>query len=65
MSVPSELGQLGKLRSLSVHANSLHGALPSQLGNLTSLQYLWVSSNNLTGALVSVRRLELVTTGWC
>ena len=48
--LPPELGQLTRLRSLSITGNRLTGGpIPSQLGELTSLEVLRLTDNQLSG----------------
>lgn len=47
--IPTELGSVTTLASLSWTENNLSGTIPTQLGNLTSLRQLWLSGNNLGG----------------
>ncbi|XP_074272365.1 protein MALE DISCOVERER 1-like [Silene latifolia] len=61
-----ELGNLGSLRSIILHANHLSGAIPTEFGHLTLLEVLDLRDNNLTGIipaeigkLVSLKRLLL------
>ena len=49
--LPSELGNLAKLRRLNLMINRLGGELPSELGNLTALQYLALTANEFTGEI--------------
>jgi Leucine-rich repeat (LRR) protein len=51
--IPSELGLLTQLTSLSFYADGLTGTIPSTLGNLLSLQYLYLNENWLTGTIPS------------
>jgi len=48
----SSLYQLGKLRSLNLHAIGLHGKIPSEL-HKAGLQSLCLSNNHLTGTIPS------------
>ncbi len=52
-SIPSELGNLTALTSLSLSLNDLTGSIPSELGNLTALTNLNLSINLLTGSIPS------------
>jgi hypothetical protein len=49
--LPSELGRLTALNSLSLEYNSLTGGLPVTLGQLTALEHLDLRNNNLSGTL--------------
>ncbi len=52
-SIPTELGNLTALTSLSLSLNDLTGSIPSELGNLTALTNLNLSINYLTGSIPS------------
>ena len=49
--IPSDLGRLDRLVSLSLRRNRLTGRIPPELGDLASLEYLNLSYNTLTGAI--------------
>ena len=49
--IPSELGSLANLRSLSLRDNQLTGEIPAELGRLTNLTVLYLSGNQLTGCV--------------
>ena len=49
--IPSDLGRLDRLVSLSLQRNRLTGRIPPELGDLASLEYLNLSYNTLTGAI--------------
>ena len=49
--IPSDLGRLDRLVSLSLGRNRLTGRIPPELGNLASLEYLHLGLNALTGAI--------------
>ena len=51
--IPTQLGGMPALLSLSLHENRLEGAIPSELGTTSTLQYLWLSNNNISGPLPS------------
>ena len=51
--IPSELGDLDKLRSLYLHNNQLTGSIPTQLGSLDSLEQLNLGGNQLSGMIPS------------
>ncbi|CAM9664166.1 unnamed protein product [Ectocarpus sp. 12 AP-2014] len=46
--IPSELGNLGTLNTLSLWKNKLSGSIPKELGNLHALKVLALSINNLS-----------------
>ena len=49
--IPSDLGRLDRLGSLSLQRNRLTGAIPPELGDLGSLEHLDLSYNALTGGI--------------
>ncbi|MBC6472703.1 MAG: putative Ig domain-containing protein [Hormoscilla sp. GM102CHS1] len=51
--LPSELGSLSNLESLSLLDNGLRGTLPSELGSLSNLESLSLLDNGLRGTLPS------------
>lgn len=51
--IPSDIGLLTNLVSLSLSDSSLTGTIPQELGNLTDLQRLWLSGNGLEGQIPS------------
>nr|DAD39576.1 TPA_asm: hypothetical protein HUJ06_013899 [Nelumbo nucifera]DAD39578.1 TPA_asm: hypothetical protein HUJ06_013901 [Nelumbo nucifera] len=50
-SLPSELGNLGKLRLLNLARNSMSGEIPSAMSKLNGLEYLDLSNNNFNGKI--------------
>ncbi|KAJ4845516.1 hypothetical protein Tsubulata_013038 [Turnera subulata] len=51
--VPTELGNLTRLKVLDLHKNNLNGSMPVSLGRLTQLRSLDLSGNKLTGPIPS------------
>lgn len=62
--IPTSLGDLSTLASLSLTSNALSGTLPTEVGRLSNLQQLWLSGNSLTGSVPTelglLRRLGLL-----
>ena len=52
-SIPSQLGLLTELNTLSLTENRLTGSIPSQLGLLTELDTLSLTNTNLAGSIPS------------
>jgi len=50
-SIPTEVGKLTGLGSLSMTDGALTGTIPSEIGLLRRLQRLWIYNNQLTGTL--------------
>ncbi|XP_039052705.1 protein TOO MANY MOUTHS [Hibiscus syriacus] len=50
-SIPTELGNLTRLRVLDLHKNNLDGSVPVSLGRITGLRSLDLSGNKLTGSI--------------
>ena len=50
-SLPSELGELTRLRDLLLGSNKLTGPVPGELGLLPDLWNIGLSANNLTGSI--------------
>ena len=50
-SIPSELGNLANLDTLSLYENQLSESIPSELGNLDNLEYLYLGGNQLSGCV--------------
>jgi Leucine-rich repeat (LRR) protein len=51
--IPSEIGNLINLESLTLEGNELYGGIPSEIGNLTNLTELKLDGNQLTGEIPS------------
>ena len=49
--IPTELGNLANLQSLSLWGNRLTGEIPTELDSLTNLDTLWLAGNRLTGCI--------------
>lgn len=49
--LPLELGEFVRLRSLGLHGNRITGEIPPTLGNITGLAYLDLGKNLLTGTV--------------
>ncbi len=57
-SLPSEIGELSKLRILNVSNNLLTGALPAEIRKITNLKELIASNNRLTGIPAEIGQLS-------
>ena len=63
--IPSGLGHLDRLVSLSLRRNRLTGRIPPELGNLVSLRHLALSFNALTGTIPpELAKLEALEELW-
>ena len=66
-SIPSMLGSLTNLTTLSLYYNSLTGSIPPELGKLTKLTSLFLNNNSLSGSipveLGSLTKLTLLFLG--
>src|SRR6056297_3230784 len=51
--LPSEIGNLNKLRVLKFHNNDIHGSIPPEIGSLDSLRVLFLYSNDLEVSIPS------------
>ena len=49
--IPAELGNLSKLKTLSLGVNQLTGSIPAELGNLINLETLNLYYNQLSGTI--------------
>lgn len=49
--IPTEIGLLTELASVSMTNSTLSGPIPSQMGNLLGLRRLWLYNNELTGTV--------------
>uniref|UniRef100_A0A6N2KNV1 non-specific serine/threonine protein kinase n=2 Tax=Salix viminalis TaxID=40686 RepID=A0A6N2KNV1_SALVM len=62
--IPSYLGKITTLRSLSIANNMFSGTVPPELGDLVNLENLFLSANNLSGelplALANLTRLKTI-----
>eukprot|EP00980_Cylindrotheca_fusiformis_P011619 scaffold2747_cov104-Cylindrotheca_fusiformis.AAC.9 len=52
-SIPTTIGTVQTLKSLSATECELEGSIPSELGSLDQLKQLWMSHNRLTGTIPS------------
>lgn len=63
-SIPTQVGSLTTLQSLSLTGNTLTGRLPTQLGMLTNLKQLWLYDNSFSGPIPSqlgnLRRMSML-----
>lgn len=50
--IPTEIGNLKNLLSISFSGNNFYGTIPSEIGQLTGLQAIWLYNNNeLSGTI--------------
>jgi hypothetical protein len=52
--IPTEIGLLTELASISMTNATLSGPIPTEMGNLVSLRRLWLYNNQLTGTIPAV-----------
>ncbi|XP_042417473.1 receptor-like protein 43 [Zingiber officinale] len=66
-SIPSNIGNLGRLTILSLHFNNLNGTIPLEIGNLVNMQFLKRDANHLSGiipkSLGRLKNLDTLTLG--
>lgn len=61
--IPGILGNLIKLKSLTISNNVANGVIPTELGNLSNLEVLDLSNNKLTGSIpASIGQLTNIQT---
>jgi hypothetical protein len=62
--IPTEIGLLTDIASISITNSSLTGTIPTEFGNLSDLRRLWLYNNQLTGQipaqLDSLAQLEVL-----
>ncbi|KAL6628820.1 L domain-like protein [Neocallimastix californiae] len=51
--IPSSIGKLSKLESLTLSSSNLYGTIPSEIGNLNNLIELFLYDNSLSGSIPS------------
>ena len=49
--IPTQLGNLTQLQTLTLSPGQLTGSIPTQLGNLTQLTNLYLANNQLSGSI--------------
>jgi Leucine-rich repeat (LRR) protein len=49
--IPTEIGLLTDLASVSITNSTLEGTIPTEFGELSGLRRLWLYSNELTGEI--------------
>lgn len=49
--IPTELGNLSQLNTLSLYGTGLEGPIPAELGDLANLEILWLANNRHTGSI--------------
>jgi Leucine-rich repeat (LRR) protein len=52
-SIPTEIGNLISLDTLSLETNQLHGIIPSSIGKLQNLAALYLNENKISGSIPS------------
>lgn len=62
--IPTQIGGLTNLASISLANNAISGSIPTEIGNLKGLRRLWLDNNQLTGTvpdeLQNLNRLEVM-----
>jgi len=53
--IPTSLGNLTNLQSISLHQNQLTGSIPAELGNLTNLVEIYLNLNQIVNNALFVR----------
>jgi Leucine-rich repeat (LRR) protein len=60
-SIPTEIGLLTELASLSITNGTLTGEIPTEMGNLLGLRRAWLYGNDLTGTIpLAMQNLTLL-----
>ena len=49
--IPTQIGLLTEIVSLSFTESAIDGPIPTEMGNLNKLERLWLNDNSLTGAI--------------
>jgi Leucine-rich repeat (LRR) protein len=49
--IPTEIGLLTELASLSITNATLTGTIPTEIGNLVKMRRMWLYDNQLTGSI--------------
>jgi len=57
--IPTEVGLLESMATLSITNGTLTGTIPTQLGDMSSLRRLWLFNNELTGSVpIELKKLS-------
>ena len=57
--IPTEIGLLESMASLSMTNSTLTGTIPTEMGNMSSLRRLWLFNNELSGTVpVELKKLS-------